>query len=83
MDLEFQLSRTHLPIAGIYRHAHEMPDRPALVAGDTVISYGELLHRVRAAAARLAAAGVGRGDRVALVAGNAAGIIVALAEELG
>ena len=72
MDLEFQLSRTHLPVAGIYRHAHEMPDRPALVAGDTVISYGELLHRVRAAAARLAAAGVGRGDRVALVAGNAA-----------
>ncbi|WP_101653343.1 AMP-binding protein [Brevibacterium ihuae] len=72
MDLEFELARTHLPIAGVYRHAHEMPERTALVAGDTVISYGELLERVQATAARLTAAGVGRGDRVALVAGNAA-----------
>ena len=43
MDLEFELARTHLPIAGVYRHAHEMPERTALVAGDTVISYVELL----------------------------------------
>ncbi|GAA4283053.1 fatty-acid--CoA ligase FadD5 [Brevibacterium daeguense] len=72
MDLEFELSRTHLPIAGVYRHARQLPDRPAMIAEDTTITYGEFLVRIQQAAARLAAAGVRRGDRVALVAGNSA-----------
>ncbi|WP_156913880.1 AMP-binding protein [Brevibacterium album] len=81
MDLEFRLARTHLPIAGLFRHAHEVPDALALTddrltadgspAPDAQrLTYGELLERVKAAAGRLAQAGVERGDRVALVAGN-------------
>ncbi|SLM90103.1 AMP-binding protein [Brevibacterium yomogidense] len=78
MNLEFELSRTHLPIAGVYRHAHELPDRPAMVDADTRITFGEFLVRVQQAAARLVAAGVERGDRVAVVAGNSAEFPVAV-----
>src|ERR1700691_1989706 len=44
------------------------PDRPALITGEdgSVVSYGQLAGRVDALAGRLAAAGVERGDRVAL-----------------
>lgn len=44
------------------------PDRPALITGEdgSVVSYGQLASRVDALAGRLAAAGVERGDRVAL-----------------
>jgi fatty-acyl-CoA synthase len=72
VDLEFELARTHLPIAGVFRHARQLPDRPALIDEATTITYGEFLARIKQAAARLAAAGVRRGDRVALVAGNSA-----------
>ncbi len=70
MDLEFELSRTHLPIASLYRHARQLGDRPAFVDADRTINYRQLLRRVQVAAARLAELGVGRGDRVALIAGN-------------
>src|SRR5690625_3751240 len=40
------------------------------MVGETTVTYGELLQRVQQTAARLAAAGVTVGDRVALVAGN-------------
>ena len=43
------------------------PDRPALVAGDSVWSYGRLAAVGGALAAALAAAGVGRGDLVPVV----------------
>jgi long-chain acyl-CoA synthetase len=46
---------------------HAVPDRPALVVGDTVCTYRELEDTTRRVAAALAAAGVGPGDRVALV----------------
>ena len=69
MTVEFELARTQLPTADIYRHAYELPDHPALV-GETTVTYGELLERVQQATARLAAGGITRGDRVALVAGN-------------
>ena len=41
-------------------------DRPFLVEGDRALAFAELPTRVAEAAARLAAAGVGRGDRVAM-----------------
>lgn len=44
--------------------------KPALIFGGRSISYEELDERVDNTAAALAALGVGRGDRVALVAGN-------------
>ena len=48
------------------------PDRPALITGEdgSVVSYGQLASRVDALAGRLAAAGVERGDRVALSLSN-------------
>ncbi len=78
MTAEFELSRTHLPLAGVYRHAHELPDSTAMVDGTTRITFGEFLERIQQAAARLAAAGVERGDRVALVAGNCSEFPVAV-----
>ena len=70
MDPEFALSRTQLPLAFLYRHARETPERAALMQAGRQISYGELLQRVQVAAARLAAAGVQAEDRVVLLAGN-------------
>jgi long-chain acyl-CoA synthetase len=51
-------------------HARARPDRAALIAGDRVITYGALEERVRRTAGALAAAGVGAGDRVAVLLGN-------------
>jgi long-chain acyl-CoA synthetase len=51
-------------------HVRARPDRTALVAGDRVITYRALEDRVRRAAGALAAAGVGHGDRVAVLLGN-------------
>ena len=70
MDPELALSRTQLPLASLYRHARETPERPALIQAERQICYGELLQRVQCTAARLAAAGVQAGDRVLLLAGN-------------
>ena len=46
------------------------PDRLALIAGDTQISYRDFDRRVDQTAAALAAAGVGHGDRVAILDKN-------------
>jgi amino acid adenylation domain-containing protein/non-ribosomal peptide synthase protein (TIGR01720 family) len=50
----------------VLRHAETRPDGLALVAGDASLTWGELARRTSALAARLAAAGVGRGDVVAV-----------------
>ena len=52
--------------------AHEHSDKPALVDSATglVLTYGQLLERVRRAAAGLAALGISKGDVVALSAPN-------------
>ena len=49
--------------------ARRRPDSPALIAGDTVLTWADLDQRVDRAARRLAA-GTGRGDRVAIILGN-------------
>lgn len=46
------------------------PDRVAYIAGDTEITYGDFDRRVDRVAAALAAAGVGAGDRVAILDKN-------------
>ncbi|KXP08426.1 AMP-binding protein [Tsukamurella tyrosinosolvens] len=43
---------------------------PAMIAGDTVVGYDELIERVSAGARALRARGLGRGDRIAVVSGN-------------
>ncbi len=58
--------------------ARAHPERPALLDGDDRWSYAELDTAVDRAAAGLAAVGVGRGDRVGLLAANGAGFVLAL-----
>jgi O-succinylbenzoic acid--CoA ligase len=52
--------------AWLPRAAAHRPDHPALVTGDVPISYAQLQRAALDAAAALAAAGVGAGDRVAV-----------------
>jgi acyl-CoA synthetase (AMP-forming)/AMP-acid ligase II len=54
------------------RHA----DRPAAALGDTTLTFGDVDGEARACAARLAARGVGRGDRVGWVARNSLECVV-------
>ncbi|RQM58550.1 AMP-binding protein, partial [Aeromonas enteropelogenes] len=42
--------------------AERYPDRPALICGERILSYGQLRREVDALAARLAARGLGHGD---------------------
>ena len=49
------------------RAAEALPERPALIAGDRVLSFAELESEARSMARLVAGAGAGRGDRVALV----------------
>jgi acyl-CoA synthetase (AMP-forming)/AMP-acid ligase II len=70
MDAEFEITRTHLAVAGLIRHGRELPDHVALTGPGGRLTYGQLLARVKQVAARLAALGVRRGDRVAYIAGN-------------
>jgi acyl-CoA synthetase (AMP-forming)/AMP-acid ligase II len=53
-------------IAATVQSAAGHGDRPFAVEGDRTVTFGELPDRVADVAARLAAAGVGRGDRVAM-----------------
>ena len=54
----------------IEHHGDRLFDRPALAYEDTHVSYGEVRQRARLAAGGLAAAGVGRGDVVAVLLHN-------------
>ncbi|ADG80880.1 Amino acid adenylation domain protein OS=Tsukamurella paurometabola (strain ATCC 8368 / DSM/ CCUG 35730 / CIP 100753 / JCM 10117 / KCTC 9821 / NBRC 16120/ NCIMB 702349 / NCTC 13040) OX=521096 GN=Tpau_4319 PE=4 SV=1 [Tsukamurella paurometabola] len=55
-----------------------MPDAPALSTAETVLSYGELGGRVASAAVALSAAGIGRGDRVGLLADRDERAVIAI-----
>ena len=58
--------------AYIRRHADEAPERRAVVDGSTheELTYGELVTQTQAVARALAESGVGRGDRVGVIAAN-------------
>jgi long-chain acyl-CoA synthetase len=49
------------------RHAADRPDKTAVVAGETRLTYGLLEMRVNGFSAALAQRGVGRGDRVLFI----------------
>lgn len=57
--------------------ARKFPDKDAIVYGDERITYAELLAASRRAAAVLRSRGVGRGDRVAVMAYNSPGFAIA------
>ena len=52
------------------RIAADMPDHPALVFGEQIVSYAELLHSVNKLANALTRFGVNKGDRVAMIMPN-------------
>ncbi|MTV24431.1 long-chain fatty acid--CoA ligase [Nitriliruptoraceae bacterium ZYF776] len=56
--------------ARLRRTAADRADRPALLVGDRRVTYGQLHDRVDRVTAALQGAGVGPGDRVAIVLGN-------------
>ena len=58
--------------------ARRAPGGPAVVAGDTTLTYAELDRASDALAAALQRAGVRRGDRVAVMADNSAEVVVAV-----
>jgi long-chain acyl-CoA synthetase len=62
--------RTAGPVRGVTGHAGEAPDRPAIIAGETVRTYGELQSRSQRLAAVLAERGAGPGRPVAAVLPN-------------
>ncbi len=62
--------RTAGPVRGVTDHARTGPDRPAIIAGESVRTYGELEQRALRLATVLAERGVGPGRPVAAVLPN-------------
>ena len=60
------------------RQVRLRPDAPALELGDDLLTYAELARHAADVARRLRAAGVGRGDRVALLADRSAELVIAM-----
>lgn len=58
-------------------HAGRTPDRPLVVTAEGTHSYAEIWSLALRFAGRLRALGIGRGDHVALIAGNSAAYLVA------
>ncbi|HEV2263150.1 MAG TPA: acyl-CoA synthetase [Stellaceae bacterium] len=58
------------PLSFLVRAAAIYPDKPAVIHGDRVITYGELLARCRRLASALRARGIGKGDTVSVMAPN-------------
>ncbi|MER5181647.1 AMP-binding protein [Streptomyces sp. NPDC002896] len=58
--------------------ARALPDRVAIVHGDTRVSYGQLRQRTDGLAAALRRRGIGRGDRLGLLMHNTPGHLIAL-----
>jgi len=64
------MTESETPARGVAAIAAETPDRLALVSGDRRIAYAELDAAANRWAQCFAAAGVGHGDRVAVMLGN-------------
>ncbi|WP_119458890.1 acyl-CoA synthetase [Rhodospirillaceae bacterium SYSU D60014] len=58
------------PLSFLNRAATIYPNKPAVIHGDRVFSYATFRERCRRLASALARRGVGKGDTVALLAGN-------------
>lgn len=56
--------------SGIAALAQHRPEKPAIILGDAVRSYGELDRRVSRLAGALGGAGIGAGDRVVVALFN-------------
>jgi acyl-CoA synthetase (AMP-forming)/AMP-acid ligase II len=69
-DMSETGNRTTPNDAGLLAHAEARPDHIALRLGDRALTYAELDDRARRASHALAALGVRRGDRVAVMAPN-------------
>ncbi|KAA9160503.1 long-chain fatty acid--CoA ligase [Amycolatopsis acidicola] len=63
--------------AGVLHNAARVPDRPALITPERRWTWRELDDDAARTAARLRKAGLGKGDRFAIVAGNRAETVVA------
>ena len=76
---------TSLMHHGLESAAEKLPDHVAVLAGDDRWTYGELDRAANALAQHLAARGVGRGDRVAVMTSNRPEFVVAVhaASKLG
>src|SRR3984957_20416056 len=91
VDAESQFGEECFPMAtslmhrGLESAAEKLPDRVAVLAGDDRWTYGELDRAANALAQHLAACGVGRGDRVAVMTSNRPEFVVAVnaASKLG
>ena len=66
------------PAAGYVTSAARFPDEPALIDENGTVTFGELDRRTGAIARGLQEAGVGEGDRVALLCRNHRGFVEAL-----
>jgi fatty-acyl-CoA synthase len=65
------------PLAFLERTLHVFPDRPGVVDGDRRFTYAQLGARVYRLASALRGAGVGKGDRVAVLCPNATEVLEA------
>src|ERR1700729_1815954 len=91
VDAESQFGEECFPMAtslmhsGLESAAETLPDHVAVLAGDDRWTYGELDRAANALAQHLAARGVGRGDRVAVMTSNRPEFVVAVhaASKLG
>src|SRR3984885_5747159 len=84
VDAESQFGEECFPMAtslmhrGLESAAEKLPDHVAVLAGDDRWTYGELDRAANALAQHLAARGVGRGDRVAVMTSNRPEFVVAV-----
>ena len=58
------------PQSFLRRNARVYPDKPAIIHGDRIVSYMEFYQRACRQANALLALGIGRGDKVAVLAPN-------------
>src|SRR6202044_656644 len=91
VDAESQFREECFPMAASLMHhglesaAEKLPDHTAVLAGDDRWTYGELDRAANALAQHLAAQGIGRGDRVAVITSNRPEFVVTVhaASKLG
>ena len=67
-----------LPLSFLERSALVYPDKPAVIHGDRVYNYAQFHDRVKRLGSALQAAGVGQGDRVAILAPNIPAMLEAM-----